>query len=184
MRRLSLASSAALLALAGCSSTAIVPPSAERAPAPAPRPAPMPAPAPTPTPTQAPGADWRDWALTPGNWVYRREARGSVALYGRSGADPEASLRCDTANGRLVLARRGEGPMALTVRTSSTLKTLTAERIAASPGYVAAELAARDPLVDAMGFSRGRFIIESRGAPTLVLPAWPEILRVAEDCRS
>jgi hypothetical protein len=45
------------------------------------------------------------------------------------------------------------------------------------------ELGARDALVDAIGFSRGRFVVEGGGLAALVVPAWPEILRVAEDCR-
>jgi len=176
MRRLFLASSAALLALAGCS-TPIVPESAP----PAPLPRPTPTPAPVPTPTQGP--DWRDWALTPGTWAYREEGRGSIAVYGRSGADADLTLRCDRGVGRLYLSRRGDGVSTLDVRTSTMRKTLRALPGAGTPVYVTAELTARDPLIDAMGFSRGRFVIESPGAPALVLPAWPEILRVAEDCR-
>lgn len=46
-----------------------------------------------------------------------------------------------------------------------------------------ASFAARDPLLDAMAFSRGRFAIQSDGLPTLYVPSWPEIGRVLEDCR-
>ena len=35
-----------------------------------------------------------------------------------------------------------------------------------------------------IGYSRGRFIIQQDGLPTLVIPAWPEIERVTEDCRA
>jgi hypothetical protein len=45
------------------------------------------------------------------------------------------------------------------------------------------QLGAQDSLLDAMGYSRGRFIVEQAGLPTLVIPAWPEIERVIEDCR-
>ena len=44
-------------------------------------------------------------------------------------------------------------------------------------------LVPRDAVLDAMGFSRGRFVIEVAGLPTLYLPAWPEVGRVIEDCR-
>ena len=50
-------------------------------------------------------------------------------------------------------------------------------------GTVAAALPAQDPLLDAMGFSRGRFIVELGGQAPLVVPAWAEVLRVTEDCR-
>jgi hypothetical protein len=43
-------------------------------------------------------------------------------------------------------------------------------------------LGARDPLLDAMAFSRGA-AVEVAGLPALVLPADPAISRVVEDCR-
>lgn len=50
-------------------------------------------------------------------------------------------------------------------------------------GGMTAQFVASDSLLDALGYSRGRFIIEQQGLPTLVIPAWPEIERVVEDCR-
>jgi hypothetical protein len=60
------------------------------------------------------------------------------------------------------------------------VRTLPVTATTAGP---AADLGARDALVDAMGYSRGRFVVQGGGMPTLVVPAWAEILRVAEDCR-
>ena len=178
MRRLFLASSA-LLALASCSAPEIVP---QPAP-PAPVPTPAPAPAPTPTPAPVASADWRDWPLTPGTWAYRQDERGSIALYGRAGSEAELTLRCDRARGRLYLSRRSDAAGPLTVRTSTDRKTLVAQPTGGTPAYAAAELGPRDPMVDSIGFSRGRFVVQGGGASDLVAPAWPEILRVAEDCR-
>ncbi|RYY28322.1 MAG: hypothetical protein EOP62_03750 [Sphingomonadales bacterium] len=178
MRSIILASTA-LLALASCAAPVIVPQPAP--PAPLPTPTPTPAPRPTPAPTL--GSDWRDWPLTPGNWVYRQDPRGSIALYGRSGADAELTLRCDKARGKLYLSRRSDAAGALTIRTSTTLKTLDALPAGGAPAYAAVELAPRDAIIDAIGFSRGRFVVQGGGATDLVVPAWPEILRVAEDCR-
>lgn len=180
MRRLFLASPA-LLALASCAAPEIVPQSAPPVPAPAPAPPPVAAPAPAPPP--ALGSDWRDWPLTPGNWVYRKDDRGSIALYGRAGADADLTLRCDRTRGKIYLSRRSEVAGPLTIRTSTTLKTLNALPTGGTPPYVAVEFAPRDPLLDAIGFSRGRFVVQGGGAPDLVVPAWPEILRVTEDCR-
>ncbi len=168
-----------LLALAGCVSAPRVVPEPAR---PVPVPTPAPAPAPTPTPAPLP-ADWRDWPLTPGNWVYRQDARGSVALFGRPGAEAELTLRCDAARGRVVLSRRGEGAPALALRTTSTLRQLAVQPVPGAVPWLAADLGPLDSAIDAMGYSRGRFVIEASGLPTLVVPAWPEILRVAEDCR-
>lgn len=185
MRRLplvpALLMAVSMLAMAGCSETPRVVPDA---PPPRPAPAPTPAPAPDPSPAPTIGADWRDWPLTPGDWVYRQDGRGSIALYGVAGAEAELMLRCDTGRGRVVLSRRGAGVTTLTLRTSSTLRQLAVQpQAAGATPWLAADLTPRDSLLDAMGFSRGRFIVQSAGLSTLVIPAWPEILRVTEDCR-
>jgi hypothetical protein len=44
-------------------------------------------------------------------------------------------------------------------------------------------LPATDPLLDQIAFTRGRFMLAA-GTLELILPAWPEIARVVEDCRS
>ncbi len=48
---------------------------------------------------------------------------------------------------------------------------------------IAARVAANDPLLDAMAFSKGRFAVEVAGLPTLYVPSYPEVTRVIEDCR-
>ncbi|HEU4959179.1 MAG TPA: hypothetical protein VFT56_02125 [Sphingomonas sp.] len=165
----------ALLMLAGCVPQVAPPPP----PAPAPRPLPAPAPAPTPTPT----GDWRDWPLTPGDWSYRPAAGGSVSSFGVAGSDAAFTIRCDAAQRRLTLTRAGSAPGAppMTIVTTSTTRSLQSRPGAGAT--MTAALAASDPLLDAMGYSRGRFVVEQAGLPVLVIPAWPEIERVTEDCR-
>ena len=63
------------------------------------------------------------------------------------------------------------------------LQPMTALPTGGEPGYLAVALDPRDPVLDAMGFSRGRFIVETATMRPLVIPAWAEVLRVAEDCR-
>ncbi|MBN8813481.1 MULTISPECIES: hypothetical protein [Sphingomonas] len=171
---------ASALAIAGCSETPrVVPP-----PAPPPRPVPAPAPAPAPAPSPVPqGPDWRDWPLTPGDWVYRQDGRGSVAFFGVAGGEAELILRCDAGRGRVVLSRKGEGVASVTVRTTSTLRQIAVQPLSGAAPRLAAEFAPADPLLDAMGYSRGRFLVQGNGLPTLVVPAYAEVLRVAEDCR-
>ena len=174
---------AALIALASC-----VGPTAPPRPAPRPVPTPVytPPPPPAPRPTATPvGKDWRDWPMTPGDWVYRQDGRGSIALFGVPGADAVLTLRCDRAANTIYLSRQGiaAGPVAMTVRTSTTLRTLSAAPAGGTPPYVAVALQPRDALLDAMGFSRGRFVVEQAGYAPLVVPAWAEIERVTEDCR-
>ena len=132
----------------------------------------------------APPADWRDAALTPGNWMVEADASGSVARFGTQGS-PLASLRCDRAAARIVLQRAGAAPgsLPLTITTSTVTRAFTASPEAGATPQLGLALGVRDPILDAMAFSRGRFVIEVAGLPTLYLPAWPEVARVIEDCR-
>ncbi len=143
---------------------------------PPPRPEPPP---PRPGPPAPPPADWRDGPLSDGDWHYRRDGILSVAAFG-SAQGTVFVIRCE-APGSIGLARLGAAAPAMVVRT-----TLSERRLAASAaaGETVAALAASDPLLDQVVFSRGRFLIAVEGAPTLVLPAWPEPARVIEDCRS
>ena len=146
---------------------------------PAPRP-PPPAPAPPPVAPPAPptplAADWRDWPRTPGTWRYQRTPDGSVAGFGVAATAPIVALRCDRGARRIAIMITAATASAVTIRTS------TARRSLPITGGESV-LAATDPLLDAIGFSRGRFVIERAGVPPLVLPAWAEIERVTEDCR-
>jgi hypothetical protein len=92
-------------------------------------------------------------------------------------------LRCDPATGTITLQRAGQttGPEPLTVTTTSGERTLSASPQA---GSLAVTLPARDQVIDAMIFSRGRFVVEAPGLAPLYVPSWPEVGRVAEDCRS
>ena len=153
---------------------------------PAPRPSPRPVAVSVPRPAPAPAplaADWRDWPVTAGDWVYRRDAQGSIALFGTSGGDALLTLRCDRVRGTLYLSRAGVAAAPATIRTTSIARTLAVQPTGAAPAYVAAALTPNDALLDAMAFSRGRFLVEQAGAPTLVVPAWAEVPRVTEDCR-
>lgn len=128
--------------------------------------------------------DWRDWPQTPGTWRYERDARGSRALFGNPGADARVVLRCDRGERRMFLSVAGGNAAPLAVRTSSTVRSLTVAPTGGTPPYVAVSLSASDPLLDAMAFSRGRFALDQPGSAPLALPAWAEIGRVIEDCRS
>lgn len=187
MRRSSMFATIAIgaLSLAGC-----VAPS-QPAPQPAP-PVAIPAPAPTPAPAPPPpppSTDWRDWPLTPGNWRYLSTGpTGSSAIFGSAAPDFVFRIGCNTARRIVTLERAGPlGGRNITIRTTSTARTLPtiAAQHPDSPPVMTHEAAlpANDSLLDAIGYSRGRFVVESGGAPPLVIPAWSEIQRVIEDCR-
>lgn len=160
-----------LVALAACVRPSSPPPPAPVTPVPSPSPAPAPAPL---------ASDWRDWPITPGNWTYRTDPRGSVASFGTAGSAPRLTLQCDRQAQRLILSRPDTAASSMTIRTTSLTRAVPAQPAA---GASSAALTPRDPLLDAMAFSRGRFLVEAAGAPYLAIPAWAEVARVTEDCR-
>jgi len=154
---------------------------------PAADPAPSPQPPVTPAPAPAPAAQqdkWTEWDITPGDWAYRSDSRGSIALFGPAGGEAIVTLRCDTARQRIYLTRRSNQRSGnFTIRTSAKLKTAGAVTTAGTPPYLAIEMMPRDPILDAISYSRGRFAIEATGERGLAIPVYPEISRVIEDCR-
>ena len=68
----------------------------------------------------------------------------------------------------------------MTVRTETVDRALALQSQGSAAG---AELNPRDPLLDAIALTRGRFAIEVPGQQPLYLPAWAEVTRVIEDCR-
>ena len=165
---------APVILLAGC-----VPPGAPPAPETVPSPTPRPVPV---IPTPPPVTDWRDLPRTPGDWQYRGLGNGSMATYGVRGAAPVATLTCNRTARQVTMAFATARPAAgvVTIRTTSTQRSLGVQPLA---GGVGVALPAGDKLLDAIGFSRGRFVVEGVGIGRLVLPSWAEILRVTEDCR-
>ncbi len=155
--------------------------SAKREPPPVPVPKASPR-LPPPTPPPPPRtADWRDMPITPGNWRWQMEGSRSVARFGND----VLVLSCNREAGAVTLIRPGlaQGSVPLTILASSGNRTVTAQAVAGPPPVIALTLPARDSLLDAMAFSRGRFAIETAGLPTLYVPSWPEVSRVIEDCR-
>ena len=132
----------------------------------------LPAPAPL-------ASDWRDWPQTQGEWDYRRYFGKSSATYGRG--DPGLVVLWCPVPGTIRLMVVGAVPGSAIIRTTAMTRTLALRDV--GTGGIGAVLAASDPLLDAMAFSRGRFVVERAGQPPLVLPAWAEVARVIEDCR-
>lgn len=166
----------ALALLGSCAAPKQVPP---------PRPVPVPTPRPAPPPLPRAAADWRDAPQTPGSWFWRSEGGLSIASFGPVGAAPLASVTCDRAAGQVLLGRQSHaaGTVPMQIATTSTTHALTSESLRSKAGWLVVALRSRDPLLDAIAFSRGRFAFEAAGEATLYLPSWPEIGRAIEDCR-
>ena len=162
-----------LLALGAC-----VPRSATPDPVPILTPAP-PAPLPPPSPrTTPPPADWQTGPLSPGDWSYTPSPNTPLATF-RSD-DASFTIRCQQSR-TIWLGVTGAQGDALVVRTSFGMRRLPAERVHLNE--MLAQLPTSDPLLEQMAFSRGRILVTVEGGPSLVVPAWPEIGRVIEDCR-
>jgi hypothetical protein len=71
----------------------------------------------------------------------------------------------------------------MTVRATDASRAYPAQASMALPGYISAELAAKDPMLDAMVYSRGAFLISLAGIEDLIAPTWAEFARVVEECR-
>ena len=123
-------------------------------------------------------------APLPGNWSFVAAAGSSEATFSDTSARPQLSLVCTRATRRITLSKPASAAApALTVWTSSATRNLPTTFNAAT-GRISADLVATDPLLDAMALSRGRFAVYVAGAPSLVVPPWPEVTRVVEDCRA
>ncbi|RPF70746.1 hypothetical protein [Aurantiacibacter spongiae] len=182
VRLTSLAVIAGTLALTGC-----VPPAPEPTPAPTPAPTvarPEAAPVRIPTPSFD---NWMDYPATPGDWSYVAEPGQTMAVFGtdRSPEGIALIMACDLATRRVSIGRKGNaaGQVDMTVRTETRDQVLTAGPVQSRAPLLVAQLAASDPLLDAIAFSKGRFALEVTGTDTIYVPAYPEITRVVEDCR-
>jgi len=162
-------------------------------PQPAPRPAPAPAPAPVATKAPPPAprpvpveSAWIDRPQTPGDWRYVVEPDETLAVFGTPGAT-KLVLACDRGSRRVGIVRATstpkQGEVAMRISTETTSRPLVATAASGAPARVMVQLDARDPLLDAMAITRGRFAVEVEGEPGLYVPAWAEVTRVIEDCR-
>lgn len=134
-----------------------------------------------------PAGAWTDWPITPGEWVYRQDARGSIALFGDAGQDARVTLRCDAERRRVYLSLLDQNASAvgnITIRTSSALKQFLAERAGTNSFYIASEIAPNDNILDAAAYTRGRIALESDSGQKIAIPVWSELPRVIDDCRS
>jgi len=110
--------------------------------------------------------------LSPGQWSYASTPSGSEARFGTI-----FSIRCDRAARRVTLRRTdlvaATPAAAMTIGTDLAVRTLPVDGVVTNV----------DPVLDAITFSRGRFIV-SGGGMRLVLPASPEAARSIDHCRN
>ena len=107
--------------------------------------------------------------LASGQWSYAPTATGGEARFGA-----HLSIRCDKPTRTITIGRPGMPVAALTIATDMLTRALPPN----------GRISAYDPLLDAMAFSRGRFLVSGGTGPVLAVPSWPEAARAIEDCRN
>ena len=143
-------------------------------------------PAQTPAPTVAPPAtaDFTYAIPLAGSWTFAPAPDGSAATFLNASAMPQLTIRCARTTRRVSIAKPGNVAVPfLNVWTSTMTRGVPASFDPAT-ARITIQLAAYDPLLDALAFSRGRVAIYAADKPALVVPTWPELARVVEDCRA
>ena len=139
----------------------------------------------SPAASQAPAAiDLESIRPLTGSWSYARVAIGTQATFRDASGVPRLMVTCNSATRAVTVTRTGVAAAAPTMSIWTTSSSRSVPASFQATGQLSASLNARDPLLDAMAFSRGRFATGAAGAPLVAVPAWPEVGRVIEDCRS
>jgi hypothetical protein len=119
-----------------------------------------------------------------GTWTYAATADGSEARFANTSAIPQVFIHCTRATRRISIAKPASAAApSINVWTSSLTRGV-ASRFDPATGRLTIDLAASDPLLDAIASSRGRIGFSAAAQPPLVVPAWAEAARVVEDCRA
>jgi len=140
-----------------------------------------PLPAPTTTPAASP--DFTYAIPISGNWTYAPAPDGSAATFVNASALPQLTVRCVRATRRVSLSKPASVAVPfLSVWTSTMTRSVPASFDPATARQTI-QIPAYDPLLDALAVSRGRIAVYIPDKPALVVPAWPEVARVVEDCR-
>lgn len=118
-----------------------------------------------------------------GDWTYAATGDESSATFVNASGQPQLSIRCTRSTRQVALLKAASGAApSMWIWTSSQKKSVPASYDSAS-ARVIANLGAYDPMLDAIAASRGRIGFSTSGLEALVVPPWPEVGRVIEDCR-
>jgi hypothetical protein len=118
-----------------------------------------------------------------GTWTYAATNGGSEATFTNSSNFPQLWVHCTRATRRVSISKPATvAAPQVSIWTSALTRTVPASFNPAT-GRLTIDLAANDPLLDALSNSRGRIGLAVGTEPALVVPAWAEPARVVEDCR-
>ena len=118
-----------------------------------------------------------------GEWTYSALNDGSEARFTDTTAVPQLILSCTRSTRHVIVSKMAVGAAPyMNIWTSSQQRSIPSSYNPAT-GRLVVELNANDALLDAMATSRGRLGVAAGTQPSLVVPPWPELARVVEDCR-
>jgi hypothetical protein len=133
--------------------------------------------------TSAPKIDYATATPLEGNWTYSAITGGSEATFANASAQPQLTITCTRGTRQVILSKPATGAAPfISVWTTAQTRQLPSSYNPAT-GKLSATLAAYDPLLDAIAFSRGRVEFSVADQAALVIPSWAEAARVVEDCR-
>ena len=169
---------------------ACIPSVPEEAPPPVSQPLPAPTPTPAPPPPVPQYENYLDAPQTPGDWNYGREEVGQTrrlytfATFDTPKGETLLRLTC-SPGGNFLIGRSVDGitTSQMVIKTETATKSFVAPPDPEGRKLKTAVVDPRDPILDAMAITKGRFAIEMEGYPSIYVPAWPEVSRVIEDCR-
>jgi hypothetical protein len=118
-----------------------------------------------------------------GSWNYAPISGGSQASFVDASGNPQLWVQCVRATRRLSIAKRSSVAAPLITVWTSSLSRDVPSAFNPATGRLTIDLAAFDPLLDAIVSSRGRIGFTVGAQPPLVVPPWAEVARVIEDCR-
>lgn len=109
------------------------------------------------------------------------QVAGGLAAFGAAGQPPLLSIRCDRAEGAVVL-ERGGGGQGLTVAVGDYEQTLATD--AGEGDKVRARVPLDDPLLARMAAPQARMFVVTAAGERVALPGGVAIRRVLDRCRN
>ena len=118
-----------------------------------------------------------------GTWSYQSVQGGSFATFSDASRTQRLIIRCNRAARTVSVMRTGVPAAAPTLTIWTTTSSRSVPSRFDATRTLTADLAATDPLLDGIAFSRGQFATGASGAPLVAVPASAEAARAIEDCR-
>jgi len=119
-----------------------------------------------------------------GQWTYVATSDGSESTFADASGNLQLWAHCTRATRHVTFAKRASAAAPFLNVWTSSLTRDVASSFNPATGRLTIDLAAYDPLLDAIVSSRGRVGFRVGTQAPLIVPPWAEAARVIEDCRA